>query len=204
MYKIFENLLSARNLKAADVAKGTGISPTVFSDWKNGKSSPKQDKLQKIADYFNVTIKYLLGLEEDVPIPTKEGSLWIPVLGRVAAGVPISAVEDVIDYEEISPSMASSGEFFALQIKGNSMAPRIHENDVVIVKKQNNVENNEIAVVLINGQDATVKKFVKHENGISLISLNPAYDPMFFTIKEISDLPLLILGKVVELRAKFD
>ena len=83
------------------------------------------------------------------------------------------------------------------------MEPRIKEGDVVIVKQQDDVESGQVAIVLINGDDATCKKFVKHDNGISLVSYNPAYSPMFFTPEEIKTKPIRIIGRVVELRGKF-
>ena len=127
----------------------------------------------------------------------------IPVLGYVRAGIPIEAVEDILDYEEISQEMASQGEHFALSIKGDSMEPRIAEGDVVIVRKQNIVENGELAVVLVNGNDATVKKFYMNDNGITLISTNPTYDPFYYSKDDVEKLPVQVIGKVVELRAKF-
>ena len=127
----------------------------------------------------------------------------IPVLGYVRAGIPIEAVEDILDYEEISLEMASQGEYFALSIKGDSMEPRIAEGDVVIVRKQNIVENGELAVVLVNGNDATVKKFYMNENGVTLISTNPTYDPFYYSKEDVEKLPVQVIGKVVELRAKF-
>lgn len=127
----------------------------------------------------------------------------IPVLGYVRAGIPIEAVEDILDYEEISLEMASQGEHFALSIKGDSMEPRIAEGDVVIVRKQNIVENGELAVVLVNGNDATVKKFYMNDNGITLISTNPTYDPFYYSKEDVEKLPVQVIGKVVELRAKF-
>lgn len=127
----------------------------------------------------------------------------IPVLGFVRAGLPMNAVENIIDYEEISAETARSGEFFALQIKGDSMEPKISEGDVVIVKKQSVVNNGEVAVVLVNGDEATVKKFYKSKTGIKLISTNPSYDPLYFSPQEVDSLPVEVIGKVVELRAKF-
>lgn len=127
----------------------------------------------------------------------------IPVLGDVAAGVPIDAITDIIDYEEISEEMARTGEFFGLRIKGDSMSPRIMEGDIVIVQKTSTVNSGELAVVLVNSESATVKKYIRHDNGISLISFNSSYEPMFFTASEINSLPVSIIGKVVESRAKF-
>ena len=83
------------------------------------------------------------------------------------------------------------------------MEPKISDGDVVIVRRQSDVDSGQIAIVLVNGDDATCKKYVKHENGISLISSNPVYAPMFYTFEEIAKKPIVILGRVVELRAKF-
>lgn len=136
-----------------------------------------------------------------VPVP---GGYRIPVLGRVVAGVPINAVTDISGYEEIPERMGRGGEFFALEIKGRSMEPTLHEGDVVIVRQQPEVENGEIAIVLINGDEATVKEVKESPEGITLIGHNVAiYTPHFYNRKEIESLPIQILGKVVELRRKF-
>ena len=133
----------------------------------------------------------------------KSKAVKIPVLGDVAAGIPIEAVESILDYEEIDEEFASKGEFFGLRIKGNSMAPRIQSGDVVIVRVQSDAESGDIVIAKVNGDDACCKKLQKHDEGISLISLNPEYEPMFFSKKDIADLPVHIIGKVVELRGKF-
>ena len=139
---------------------------------------------------------------DESPQLTSKGVL-IPVLGYVRAGVPIEAVEEILDYEEISQEQARAGEFFALKIKGDSMEPKISEGDVVIVRKQSTVENGELAVVLVNGDDATVKKFYRSNNGVKLVSTNPKYDPFFYTPTEVDSFPVSVIGRVVELRAKF-
>lgn len=160
-----------------------------------------QPKIQAIACIFNVTpSELLLGVSDDDTLIEKKK---IPVLGRVAAGYPIEAVENIIDYEEISEEMARSGEYFALQVKGDSMLPRFADGDIVIVRKQEDIDSGDIAIMLVNGHEATIKKVQKFENGINLIPSNPAYDVMTFTKKEIISLPVVCLGKVVELRAKF-
>jgi repressor LexA len=125
------------------------------------------------------------------------------VLGEIAAGIPIEAVTDIIDYEEIPEAMARDGEYFALKIKGGSMEPRMLEGDVVIVRKQSMVDTGDIAVVLVNGDSATVKKVKIMPEGIMLIPLNPAYETMFYPKEDVERLPVQILGKVVELRGKF-
>ena len=127
----------------------------------------------------------------------------IPVFGNVAAGIPISAIQNIIDYEEINEDLAYTGEYFGLIIKGDSMEPKMSTGDVVIVRSQPTAENGDIVIVLINGESATCKKIKKTPEGILLISLNPSYEPQFYSKKEIERLPVTIVGKVVELRAKF-
>ena len=162
--------------------------------------------MQRLADFFGVSVDYLLGREsapDGPPAPSRPGSQWIPVLGRVAAGTPIEAVEDILDYEEIDAQTAGRGEHFALKIKGDSMEPRIKDGDVVIVRKQDDCESGDTAVVLVNGDEATVKRIKKEPAGLMLIPSNPAYEPKFYSKDEIAALPVKIIGKVVELRAKF-
>ena len=99
--------------------------------------------------------------------------------------------------------MAQSGDYFALRIRGDSMEPRMHEGDVVIVRKQDDAETGDVCVVMVNGDDATVKRIKKSPEGLFLIANNPAFEPMFFSNREIDELPVQVIGKVVELRAKF-
>lgn len=189
-----------------ELAIDLGVSQPTVSDWESGRKIPSAKSTSKIADYFQVPIDYLLGREpapEGAPAPSRPGSKWIPVLGRVAAGTPIEAVEDILDYEEIDAKTAASGEYFALQIKGQSMEPRIKDGDVVIIRKQNDCNSGDIAVVLVNGDEATVKRIKKRPEGIMLIPSNPAYEPMFYSNEDIEKLPVKIIGKVIELRAKF-
>lgn len=182
-----------------------GVAQSTVGSWEAGKREPNFDTMQRLADFFNVSIDYLLGRQAtmDSPTPSVPGSKWIPVLGAVAAGVPIEAIEDIEDYEEISPEMAASGDYFALRIKGDSMEPKISNGDVVIVRRQSDCETGDMAVVLVNGDEATVKRIKKRPEGLMLIPNNSAYEPMFYSAEEVQKLPVQILGKVVELRAKF-
>lgn len=131
-----------------------------------------------------------------------EPAIRIPVLGYVAAGIPIDAIEDIVGWEDISRVRYGSGEYFGLQIQGHSMEPKISDGDVVIVRRQPDVDSGDIAVVLVNGDDATVKRIKKSPQGVTLIPSNPAYEPMYYSNEEIESLPVQILGRVVELRAK--
>lgn len=154
---------------------------------------------------MHITIEELFSRIDDSPINVKQQSsgIKINVLGHVAAGIPINAIEEIIDTEEISEQLAKTGEFFGLQIHGDSMEPRICEGDVVIVKQQPDADSGDIVIALVNGDDATCKRLRKYRDGIELISLNPSYEPMFFSEKDITNKPVRIIGKVVELRGKF-
>lgn len=189
-------LRKARGLTQVELAKYTGLSRSQIGNYETGVRQPKPEIQELLADFFNVKLDYLMDRANSTINK-------IPVLGKVIAGIPIEAVEEIIDYEEISESMAQQGEFFALQIKGSSMEPKFSEGDVVVVRKQEDVDNGDIAIVLVNGNEATVKKIKKFENGINLIPTNPEYDVFTYSTEEIENLPVRIIGKVVELRAKF-
>ena len=198
--------LDETGVSVTDLASSIGMSKQAISSYITGNRMPKRPVINAISEALNRNPMYLLGYDIDKHIPANNAAkgIKIPVLGNVQAGIPVEAVQDILDEEEIEPSMALTGEYFALKIKGNSMEPRIFEGDVVIVRRQPDVENGTIAVVLVNGQDATVKIVEKNDDGIVLIALNPtAYTPHFYTNKQIEELPLTIIGKVVELRGKF-
>jgi len=202
----FCKALQIRNINAADLSRITKIPEATISQYKKGLYEPKQKRLELVAKVLNVSVAWLMGyddVEMEPHIKERPKGIKILVLGRVAAGIPLEANEEIIDYEEITPEMARQGEHFALQIDGDSMEPRMTKGDVVIVRKQPDVDSGKVAVVLINGQDATVKKVIKQETGICLVSTNPNYEPKFFNIEEIINMPITILGRVVELRAKF-
>lgn len=195
-------LRQAKGFTMKETAVKLGMPYTTYVSYEKGDREPNSEILIKLADFYNTTVDYILGVNDN-PLHESSSGVIIPVLGYVKAGIPMTAIENIIDYEEISQEQARTGEFFGLQIKGDSMEPKISEGDVVIVRKQETVENGEIAVVLINGDDATVKKFYKTDAGIKLVSTNPTYDPFFFTPDEVNSLPVSVIGKVVELRAKF-
>lgn len=222
----FKNIiLTLRNGKGfsqEQLAKVLHVSKSTIAMWETGQRLPSVEKYEEIADYFNVDMDFLYGrtsikrktlFDESgseyvnsklvTNISRKNQGVIINVLGRVAAGIPIEAVEEIIDTEEISAEMARTGEFFGLKIHGDSMEPRMCEGDVVIVRKQDDAESGEIVIATVNGSDATCKRLRKYRDGIELISNNPAYSPMFYSNKEIENKPVRIIGKVVELRGKF-
>ncbi|MDD6812448.1 MAG: XRE family transcriptional regulator [Lachnospiraceae bacterium] len=209
---IIKKLRTEKNMSQADLASELGISNSSVAMWEIGRRYPSKELYEQIADLFNVDIDFLYGRtflrqkvhfdnDGNAMIHHSEGMV-INVLGRVAAGIPIEAVENIIDTEEITEEMAKTGTFFGLQIHGNSMEPRMCEGDVVIVRKQDDAESGDVVIAMVNGDDATCKRLRKYRDGIELVSNNPIYAPMFFSNEEIVSKPVKIIGKVVELRGK--
>ena len=191
--KALRQRIGMRQYELADML---GVHQTAVSQWENGRTEPDAATLKKMSDIFSVTIGTVLGYEDS----NSADKSRIPVLGYVRAGTPIEAVEDVIDYIDYKGN--TSGDFFGLVVRGNSMEPRICDGDIVIVKKQPFIESGEVAVVLVNAMEATVKKVIKKGTGITLVPFNTDYKEISFTAEEISRLPVTIVGRVVELRGR--
>ena len=199
---ILKQLRLERNLLQKDVAQELSISQQAYANYENGLREPDNSMLVKLANYFNVSVDYLLGLEPEA-VPKKTKSIKVYVYGKIKAGIPMEAIEDIIDVEEISEGMIKGGkEYFALKISGNSMNPNYIDGDVVIFEKTDNCENGDDCAVMVNGYDATFKRIEKKESGVMLKPLNPEYETTFFTNKEIEELPVKILGVAKELRRK--
>lgn len=195
-----------RKMTGDELGRVLGISKSTISLYEHDKSTPDDAIKKKICSYFDVSFDWLMGIttSRTTIYPKRTGrGVPIPVLGRVVAGIPLEAVEEILDYEEITPELAATGDFFALKIRGHSMEPRMLNGDVVIVRRQDDVDSGDVAIVLVNGNEATVKRVKKQEDGITLIATNTSvYEPHFYSNKEIQSLPVQILGKVVELRGK--
>ena len=179
-------------------------SRAAISRIESGQRNLRQSVIYKLAQALHVTPAYLVGLEDihgrildDPPPPVR-----VPVLGYVAAGLPISCVTEILDYEEVTPEMAAGRELFALRIKGDSMAPKICDGDIVICSSQQDAESGEICIVQVCDGDAvaeaTCKKVRKHHDGIELIPTNPAYETQYYPAggRQV----VHIIGKVLELR----
>ena len=206
---------SKHGLSMQDFADLTGLSKAyigmlekIYNPKTNQPISPSLDKLNLIATGIGLPLDDLLKeLDENQPVTVttaRRKGVRIPVLGYVVAGVPIEAVEDILGYEEISSDLARTGSFFCLRIKGDSMEPTFTAGDIIVVKQQPDVESNEIAVVLVNGDEGTVKRIKKSDAGITLIGDNvSSFLPTFYSNEEIERLPVTIIGKVIELRRSF-
>lgn len=194
--------LDKNNMTQLDLAKRLNVGTTSVSNWCNALKSPRMDKVDAMCKLFNCSRSDLMEDNTSLSTSRKRGVV-IKVLGRVAAGIPIEAVEDVIDTEEITEEMAATGTYFGLQIKGDSMVPNICDHDVVIVRQQEDAETGDTVIALVNGDDATCKRLKKYHDGIELIPNNPNFQPIYFSNEEIQSKPVRIIGKVVELRRKF-
>lgn len=198
-----------RHMSQQDLADLLDVSKVAVSQYEREVRKPDLNTLTALSDIFNVSSDYILGnddvtvrfLDTDDIRELDSKSRKIPVFGRVAAGVPMEAIEDILDWEEISGDLP--GEYFGLKVKGDSMSPRIMEGDVLIVHAQPDAESGDIVIAQINGDQATCKKLIKHRNGISLLPLNLDYSVMYFSADEAANLPVRIIGKVVENRQKF-
>lgn len=191
----------AKGLTQVEVSKIIGISQNGYSDWETGKNRVDAVSLNKLTDLYGVSVDYLLGGSET---PTN-AALRIPVLGSVPAGIPLEAIEDIIDWEEIPQSLASGGkEYFALQVEGDSMYPDYLPGDIVIVQKTPVCASGDDCVVYVNGYDATLKqvKLDEKHGTLTIVPKNPSYPPRTFSKEEIQSLPVTIAGVVVELRRK--
>ena len=195
---IIKNFRQNMGITQSELASLCGVHQTAVSQWEKGRTLPDKQTLVRLSDVFGVSVDLLMGKSEPA-----EKQNHIPVLGYVRAGLPIDAYEDVIDYVQVPAEMAATGNYFGLKVKGDSMTPKICPDDVVIVHKQDYIENGEIAVILINNLEATVKKVIKKGTSLTLVPFNTSYEPMIFTPDEIVTLPVRIIGKVVELRRSF-
>ena len=203
--KRIEHARELRSLTMDELASRIGVAKSTIQRYEKGKiTTIKLPVIDSIARELKVNPSWIIGKTDamDVVNDNRTASITIPVLGRVAAGIPIDAISEIIDREEIPSEMAKSGEYFGLRIKGDSMSPYIMDGDTFIVRRQDDAESDEIIIALVNGHDGVCKKLKKLNSGLMLISLNPQYDPMVFDHSEIDTMPVRILGRVVEVRRK--
>lgn len=195
--EIIRRLRKENKLSQQELADLMGYNDrSTIAKIESGKVDISQTSVMKFSKIFNVSPLFILGLTEEPEIKAKR----IPVYGKVAAGIPIEAITDILDYEEIPTTW--TGEYIALKVVGDSMYPKISHGDVVIVRIQSDAENGDFVVAQIGENDATIKKLVKKNGIITLQPFNPAYEPLFFSEQEQETIPVKIIGKVVEIRVK--
>ena len=191
-----KELRQKNGLSQMRLAQLVGVHQTAISQWEKGRTAPDRNSLIRLAEIFEVSVDSLIS---DNGADDKN---LIPVLGFIRAGMPVEAVENIIGYEKIGKS-ADKSRYFALRIVGDSMMPRFCQGDTVIVRQQNDADTGDIVVAFVGENDATIKKLIKKDSGIVLMPLNSEFEPMMFSNEEVHDLPVSIIGKVTELRARF-
>ena len=180
-----------------DVANFLGISTSAYGFYETGARNMPTETAIKLSKFFNVSVDYLLGVDTT-------NKRLLPVLGTVKAGYNYLAQENIIDYIDPSMNITDPENYFGLVVKGDSMSPLFDEGDYLIVHKNDGeFDSNDICIVLIDGEEATVKKVVRTKEGIELHAYNPYYPVKKFTTKEIDELPVKIIGTVVRLIRNF-
>ncbi len=197
-YDVFENLLSMHRTTVYRVSKETGISATTFTDWKNGRSTPKVDKLKRIADYFGVSLEYMMGAKE---VPSRSQGTRIAIIGEIRAGSPIITDQTLLGYE--NADVSDTEEYFYLKVCGDSMKNiGMVDGSLVLFHKQQYAEDGDIVACLVGGDSATVKRFRRSKKNIYLIPENEDYSPIRLSTDDFESGEARILGVAREVKIK--
>lgn len=211
MSRFFNNNLNfirkKKNITQQELADKTNIERSTISRIENGEIDTSIDNAIKIANALEIPLEEIIAkdlrFDNISPVIIDKDVIKIPVLGVIPAGMPIEAIEDVLDYEEIPKDWCKGGkEFFGLLIKGDSMFPKYIDNDVVIFEKTNDFNNGDECAVMVNGDDCTFKKVLKHDQGLTLQPLNSTYEIKLYSNEDIEKLPIRIIGVAKEMRRK--
>lgn len=202
--KRFYELLAFLNMTQNEFAQVTGWPKSSISMYLSGKREMKQDRLGELYTRFDVDPAWMMGY--DVPMIRKSNAndTAIPIYGRVAAGHGLTAQQNIEGYIHTDMHIPSDYEMFALKVQGDSMESRIPNGSIVICQKTSAVNDGDIVIALVNGDDAVCKKIKVMKNGIALVSLNPEYEPMIFSKSDIENVPVKIIGKVMEIREQIE
>ena len=206
-YDCYTALCQARGISRSRAAQEMGLSNSTVTKWKNTGATPSGETLARVSAYFGVPVGELLGkavpsVQEERMMPVGavpfDPALTAPLLGTVRAGLPMYAEENIEGYIPITRK--DGARYFWLRVRGDSMnAAGMNEGDQILVREQPEVENGEIAVVLVNDDEATVKTFRQEGNLVILTprSSNPVHQPQVYDLKGT---PVRILGRVIECR----
>lgn len=201
--------MSIHNCTQLELAQYMGVSQATVSNWCKGVKLPRMSKVDKICDFFHINRSDLLvDNRSEASTPTDTISYVRPrtvkVYGRIAGGVPIEMIEDVIDEVDLTTVPVKPGQkYFGLKISGHSMEPDIKDGDYIICLQTDDAESGSIVAATVNGNDATCKRLMKYQDGIRLLPINPSYDVQYYTNKEVEELPVRVIGVVVESRHRY-
>lgn len=213
--KRFSKLLKNSSIDIPQLAQMLGIkSKSTIYRYMNAEMAPKITTVKYASEIFNVNPLWLMGY--DVPMEketTQELKDYIslkelfkdkvPLLGTVKAGYDYLANENILDYIAIN-FKKEDYDYYALKIIGDSMETIMSDGDYVIVQKQNEFNSGDYCVILINGEEATVKRVFKLDNGIKLVALNPTYKDVDYTFEDMKKIPVEVIGTVKQLIKNFN
>lgn len=189
-----QRLLNRKGITQTQMADELGFKETTVSGWMTAQKYPRIDKIQKMADYFDVMRSEITEPYSDVLVKVG-GIVRIPVLGKIACGEPITAVENVIEYKERPVNDLPSGELFYLNAEGTSMEPVIPDGAQVLIRQQHHAENGEIVAAMSDDLEVTLKYFRQINGTIMLVPENNEYENILVT----EDKPYRILGVALEI-----
>lgn len=195
--KKLKSLRISRELTQTELGKRLGIPTSTLGMYERNKRTPSPDVLAKYIDFFDVTYDYIFG--NDISTSNSKKYKTIDVLGSIPAGIPVEAISDIIDTEDLSiDNFDLNRDYIGLKVKGDSMYPEYLNGDTVIIQIQPDCESGQDAAVYVNGYNATLKKVIKNEDGtITLKPINQNYPPMTF---DANDEEIKVLGIVKEIR----
>ena len=215
--------MSWRDINQAELSKISGVNAASISGYRNGNHSPTRKNAELLAKALNVSTSWLMGLSDDPsrqPAPrsaidagvaTNTGPVRIPVLSKIAAGVPMEAVESCIDNDDPDTWEEVPGEWlhgdkqlFALRVSGQSMAPDIPDGSIAIIERCYEWHDNKVMAVYVNGYNATLKRVHVKSGGIIVLeAFNSEYETKIYTADEVESIPVRPCGVLIETRKKW-
>ena len=204
-----------KGIKQKEVADYLGITGSAYNHYESGRNQPDIQTLNKLADYFNVTVDMLLGrseIQEIIDNYTQSENdsnfenniVIIPILDSVFGGYGGIEDQKLIGYLHIEESLAKRyPDCFALKVRGTSMEPEIHNGDTVIVRPCSTVPSESVAIVCIGGDEGTIKRVKISKDGLTLIPTNSKYKSITYTPEQIDQLPIIISGQVMQVRHNY-
>ena len=198
-----KELRKSRRVSQRALAVALGVTQQAVGKWEMGRSTPDPATIARIADFFGASADYLLGCSGQ-----RQGAAFsaggeqyvsVPIIGTVKAGYDALAFEE--DYGSAVADVHNPQEYFYLLVRGDSMEPQISDGDLALVRRQTDVESGQLAVVLIDGEEGTLKKVIKKDGAVILQPFNPAYPTQVFMGKDLENLQ--VVGKVVETKRRW-
>lgn len=195
------------------LAKMIGVSRTTISMWELGERIPDADSLRRLADVFGVTVDYLVRGQVQAPDVLDTEDVWrkikeawqpelsipIPILGVIRAGQPLFAQTNIEGWKNMSARQVQDAKYFFLRVTGDSMEPLLREGYLVLVRVQPDVDNGDVAVVMVDDENATIKRVFRVNGQVILRPENPRYQPILVTSEAAR-----IIGKVVEIHISLE